>query len=120
MMQQQPMQQQITTTTMVMGGGGGVVTEPLRGPGTLKIQVPTDDELFMLCACCCNKYSIYHKFPECMGVTIKNECCCSKNALQGRCAFAPVFRYTECEDSCLDFRPGMNLDDAGGCEISHT
>ena len=103
--QQQPQQQMMTATTVMSGGGAG----PTRDLKNLKIQVPTDDELFMLCACCCNKYSICkystqathqlwrdeeicfdrlpvttdHKFPECLGVTVKNECLCCKNAHQG-------------------------------------
>ena len=53
------------------------------------ITLPSADQLFMCCACCCSKTSLYYKFPDCIGCTSLNECLCCKEAtkcnLHGDC-----------------------------------
>ena len=60
-----------------MGGG-----PPQTGPTSKEVILPQSEDLTMLLACFCVKYSLYTKMPDCIGCTSKGEVLCYKSAQQ--------------------------------------
>ena len=75
------------------------------------IPMPLEQDLIMCMACCCIKYSIYKKVPECLSCTAKNEC--YKYALQERCSFNPTLFFQDCKCALCDCREGNDIKDQG-------
>jgi hypothetical protein len=74
-MMQQPVVQMSQTTVNITNNADVGQTS-----GNVKVELPKAEDLCMLMACCCDKCSIYHKFPECIGCVSVSECLCIKNA----------------------------------------
>ena len=78
---QQPTAQNTTTTVNVQLPAEAEKKAAHGDLGNaLRVKMPDAADLCMLLACCCDKCSIYTKFPECCGCVDVSECLCCKTA----------------------------------------
>ena len=105
----------MTTVVVQQPGATTVVTQP-KAEAQDFIQLPSADQLFMCCACCCSKTSIYHKVPDCCGFTVLSECLCCRDASKCniQCDHLSICTSSP-ECFCCDFKKDMSKDGCFAC-----
>jgi hypothetical protein len=102
---------------IVQPGATTVVTQsPANEEPAGFITLPSADQLFMCCACCCSKTSLYYKFPDCIGCTSLNECLCCKEATKCNLQCDHLSCCTSSPECfCFDFKKDMQKDGCCAC-----
>ena len=106
----------MTTVVVQQPATTVVVTQPAPEESQGFVKLPSADQLFMCCACCCSKTSIYYKLPDCIGFTVLSECCCSRSASKCNIQFDHLSCCTSSPECfCFDFKKSMTKDGCAAC-----